>query len=126
MLTMSTGPMASGAHRLTGKPEDGAAKLYYFGARHYDPQIGRFIGRDPAKDGPNWYAYVSMNPIACVDHDGLREAMGADLREERDLCQQERFASQATDAFVNAALDMAETRFGTFTAPVTQARYGIR
>jgi len=106
---MSTGPMAAGVHRFTGKPEDGATEFYYFGARYYDPEVGRFISRDPAKDGLNWYAYVSMNPIARVDHDGLREAMGADLGEERELGQQERLASQATAAFVNAALDMAES-----------------
>ncbi|MEA4883918.1 MAG: RHS repeat-associated core domain-containing protein [Clostridia bacterium] len=109
LLAMSTGPMASGAHRFTGKPEDGATELYYFGARHYDPRVGRFISRDPVRQELNWYAYVSMNPIAHVDHDGLREAMGADLREERELRQQERLASQVTGAFVNAALDMAES-----------------
>ena len=33
LLTVSTGPMAAGAHRFTGKPEDEATELYYFGAR---------------------------------------------------------------------------------------------
>jgi hypothetical protein len=33
LVATSTGPLASGAHRFTGKPEDGAIGLYYFGAR---------------------------------------------------------------------------------------------
>ncbi len=70
LLTMSTGPMAAGAHRFTGKPEDEAAELYHFGARYYDPVIGRFTSRDPAKDGLNWYSYCRQNPLAYVDPDG--------------------------------------------------------
>jgi RHS repeat-associated protein len=65
LLAVSTGPMASGAHRFTGKPEDGATKLYYFGARYYDPEVGRFISRDPARQGPNWYIYCGNPRSAC-------------------------------------------------------------
>ena len=32
--------------RYTGKPEDKATGLYYYGARYYDPTIGRFITED--------------------------------------------------------------------------------
>jgi RHS repeat-associated protein len=62
LLAMSTGPMASGAHRFTGKPEDEATGLYYFGARYYDPEVGRFTGRDPICYGLNWYSYCSLSP----------------------------------------------------------------
>ncbi|MCL6592205.1 MAG: RHS repeat-associated core domain-containing protein [Firmicutes bacterium] len=40
------------------------------GARFYDPEIGRFISQDPAKDGLNWYTYCDNNPINRVDPDG--------------------------------------------------------
>ena len=30
--------------------------LMLLGHRYYDPSIGRFITKDPAKDGRNWYA----------------------------------------------------------------------
>jgi len=40
LVATSTGPLASGAHRFTGKPEDGAIGFYYFGARYYDPRWG--------------------------------------------------------------------------------------
>jgi len=67
---MSTGPMAAGVHRFTGKPEDGATEFYYFGARYYDPEVGRFISRDPAKDGLNWYVYCLNSPLRYIDPDG--------------------------------------------------------
>lgn len=37
-----------GNYKFTGKEKD-ATGLYYFGARYYDPAIGRFITRDPVK-----------------------------------------------------------------------------
>jgi len=70
LLAMSTGSMAAGAHRFTGKPEDEATELYYFGARYYDPEVGRFISRDPAKDGLNWYVYCLNSPLRYIDPDG--------------------------------------------------------
>jgi hypothetical protein len=44
--------------------------LYYFNARYMDPEIGRFISRDPAMDGANWYVYCRNNPLKYVDPDG--------------------------------------------------------
>ena len=42
-------PAASGnSHWYTGKPYDSAMGLSYFGARYYDPVVGRFMGVDPA------------------------------------------------------------------------------
>ena len=39
----------SGDNRLwfSGKPQDEATGLSYYGARHYDPVVGRFMGIDP-------------------------------------------------------------------------------
>ncbi|MDO8662137.1 MAG: RHS repeat-associated core domain-containing protein [Candidatus Omnitrophota bacterium] len=47
--------------------------LSYFGARYYDPKIGRFITQDPSgmSDGPNLYLYVKNNPVNFVDAWGL-------------------------------------------------------
>lgn len=47
--------------------------LIYFGARYYDPRIGRFISADPSgmSDGPNLYIYCRNNPINLVDLWGL-------------------------------------------------------
>jgi RHS repeat-associated protein len=47
--------------------------LTYFGARYYDPRIGRFITPDPLGfiDGPNLYVYVNNNPVNLIDPWGL-------------------------------------------------------
>ncbi|MCK4261399.1 MAG: RHS repeat-associated core domain-containing protein, partial [Halanaerobiales bacterium] len=44
--------------------------LYYFNARYYDPNLGRFISEDPMKDGANWYSYCANNPLKYVDPTG--------------------------------------------------------
>ncbi|WP_041607605.1 RHS repeat domain-containing protein [Halobacteroides halobius] len=59
------------SYRFTGKEFDGMTGLYYYGARYYDPTIGRFITEDPIQDGWNWYVYCRNNPLRYVDLDGL-------------------------------------------------------
>jgi RHS repeat-associated protein len=57
--------------RYTGKEFDSDTGLYYFNARWYDPDLGRFISEDPIKDGANWYAYVGNRPLVSTDPTGL-------------------------------------------------------
>ena len=45
--------------------------LQLLGHRYYDPSTGRFLTRDPIKDGRNWYGYCKNNPIKSVDPRGL-------------------------------------------------------
>ena len=59
-------------YRFTGKEFDKLTGLYYYGARYYDPTIGRFIGEDPVKDGWNWFVYCSNNPVRYIDSVGLK------------------------------------------------------
>ena len=47
------------------------ASLVMMGHRYFDPRTGRFISRDPIKDGNNWYAYCDNNPINRTDPLGL-------------------------------------------------------
>ena len=54
---------------FTGKELD--SDLYYFGARYYDSNTGRFTSVDPVKDN-HAYSYVSNNPIMLVDPSGLQ------------------------------------------------------
>jgi RHS repeat-associated protein len=60
----------------TGKDDDSTG-LYYFGARYYDPQNGRWIERDlkgGVLENPaslNRYVYCYNNPLLYVDPDGL-------------------------------------------------------
>ena len=52
---------------FTGKELDEG--LYYFGARYYDPNIGKFTSVDPVKSEPP-YQYVKNNPMNLIDPDG--------------------------------------------------------
>jgi RHS repeat-associated protein len=56
---------------FTGKEEDESG-LYYFGARYYDDNLGRFSSVDPVA-GNHPYSYVSNNPMNLVDPDGMEE-----------------------------------------------------
>jgi RHS repeat-associated protein len=63
------------SYKYTDKEKD-TTGLYYFEARYYDPEIGRFISVDPGKDGDNWYAYCRNNPVKYVDPNGLQVYVG--------------------------------------------------
>ena len=57
-------------YTFTDKEQDGS-DWFYFGARYYDPELGRFLSVDPLEDGLNWYAYCNGNPVKYVDPNGL-------------------------------------------------------
>jgi len=63
----------------TGREYDRETKLYYYRARYYDPESGRFISEDPLgfEAGVNFYAYVNNNPVNRNDPTGL-EYVGFD------------------------------------------------
>jgi RHS repeat-associated protein len=57
----------------TGREWDTVAGLYYYRARYYDPQVGRFLSEDPIgfDGGINFYTYVRNNPVNRTDPLGL-------------------------------------------------------
>jgi RHS repeat-associated protein len=63
-------------NRYTGQVFDDETGLYYYGARYYDPELGRFIQPDtivPYPDDPqtlNRYSYVNNNPLKYTDPTG--------------------------------------------------------
>lgn len=65
-----------GEYDFTGKKISQDTGLLYFGARWYDPEVGRFISVDPVKDGMNWYAYCYNNPVKNIDPNGLEVYVG--------------------------------------------------
>jgi RHS repeat-associated protein len=63
-------------YRFTGQPEEASLGLYDYGARWYDPRLGRFISPDslvPDKGNPQGldrYAYTLNNPLRYTDPSG--------------------------------------------------------
>jgi RHS repeat-associated protein len=69
-IVSQTGTVASvNPYRYAGYRYDEATGLYYLMARYYDPEVGRFISKDPVFQN-NMYVYASNNPIMYVDPDG--------------------------------------------------------
>lgn len=66
--------IATGNNLLfTGRELDRGTGLYYYRARFYDAEIGRFVQEDPIgfSGGINKFAYVGNNPINANDPMGL-------------------------------------------------------
>jgi len=61
---------------FTSAPQNPSSGLVDFGSRHYDPELGRFLGIDPVpvvasnSQTFNRYAYAYNNPFGYVDPDG--------------------------------------------------------
>ena len=77
---------------FTGQRLDSTG-LYYYNARYYDPQIGRFISADTVVQNPanpqtlNRYSYCINNPLKYIDpsgHDQVITTIGDDVYEIRD------------------------------------------
>lgn len=89
-------PREKTRHRFTGQYLDDDTGLYYFGARYYDPHLGRFISPDPlylsdpercvtTPIGCGLYAYASNNPMAFIDPTGLKATVAGDEAYRRQV-----------------------------------------
>lgn len=60
-------------YTFAGREWDKEIGLYYYRARYYDAEVGRFIEKDPAGSsaGVNLYLYAKANPIRYADPFGL-------------------------------------------------------
>jgi RHS repeat-associated protein len=63
---------SNNALSYTGRERD-ANSLYYYRARYYDPEMGRFLSEDSLgfEAGINFYAYVNNNPLSFNDPTGM-------------------------------------------------------
>jgi RHS repeat-associated protein len=80
------GPLAYTRYRYTGREIDADTGLYYYRARWYDSQVGRFITEDPIgfRGGDvNLYGYVWQNPLNFRDPRGL-DGWGNDVADWMD------------------------------------------
>jgi len=68
-------------HHFTDQYRDDETDLYYYGARYYNPKVGRFIQPDsiiPGEDNPqafNRYSYVFNNPVNAIDPSGNKPSV---------------------------------------------------
>ncbi len=71
----SSSPTSGAAFRYTGRRLDPETGLYYYRARYYSPQLGRFLQTDPVgyKADLDLYAYVGNDPVDRTDPSGNTE-----------------------------------------------------
>ena len=55
---------------FSGKYYDRDAGLIYFGARHYSPELGKWLTPDPMHQSPDPYLYCLGDPENFIDPDG--------------------------------------------------------
>ncbi|MHA6287165.1 RHS repeat-associated core domain-containing protein [Maricaulis sp. CAU 1757] len=67
------GDEAGNPFRYTGRRFDAETGLYYYRARYYDADLGRFLQVDPVGYADQWnlYAYVGNNPLNATDPTGM-------------------------------------------------------
>ena len=70
--TSSSGSLTN-PFQYTARESDPETGLYYYRARYYDQNVGRFLSQDPIGfyPGVNFYAYVDNSPISLLDPLGL-------------------------------------------------------
>jgi RHS repeat-associated protein len=66
-----SGGATTNSYTYTGRETDGLG-LYYYRARYYNPQLGRFLSEDPIgfQGGIDLYAYADDDPIENTDANG--------------------------------------------------------
>ena len=67
-LTASTGSLVN-PFQYTARESDTETGLYYYRARYYDPNTGKFLSEDPTKFGAglNFYTYTGNDPAGFRD-----------------------------------------------------------
>lgn len=74
IATGGSNPTLPNPFRFTGREWDAESGLYFYRARYYDPQIGRFLSQDPlhlTAIGLHPYAYAQNSPLIYADPLGL-------------------------------------------------------
>jgi RHS repeat-associated protein len=86
VLSSSTGSVAN-SFRYTAREFDQDTGLYYYRARYYSSETGRFLSEDPAAfaAGLNFYSYVRNSPAMWVDPFGLEEGSASNLKKRNNI-----------------------------------------
>ena len=88
------------------------------GNRYYDDSTGRFLSRDPAQAGENWYAYCHDNAPNEVDAQGLNPQTGP---------RSGVFENHTKDQYIAAVGDIGDGNIAVFVIPpgYTSIKNGI-
>jgi RHS repeat-associated protein len=109
-------------HNYTGQYEDQETELYYYKARYYDPELGRFISADPLyleemdKRGVdalelNIFLYVKDSPTSYVDPDGKNKQHAQFIGYMRaGIVDLAHFAKYQAKRFQQVALGVGDSR----------------
>jgi RHS repeat-associated protein len=77
-------------YRYTGKERDEETGLYYHGARHLAPWLGRWTSADPILRPASNYSYAANSPIIKNDPDGRDPGGGGDATKTTEQMQAEK------------------------------------
>lgn len=89
-LIAKIGPMADvNLYRWSSKETHTLGGIYYYGYRFYDPNLQRWLNKDPIglAGGRNMYAFVGNNPISRVDPFGQQAAVQLELDLDIELIE---------------------------------------
>jgi RHS repeat-associated protein len=91
----SAAEVSTKRYRYTGKERDNETGLYYHGARHCAPWLGRWTAPDPAglRVSSNLFAYANCNPVRMNDPTGLQ---GTDITNPKKNAQDPQTQADAT------------------------------
>ena len=72
--------------RFSSEYYDSETALVYYNYRYYDPQLGRWLSRDPIQELGGWNLYVMLknNPASGIDKLGLHKCPPEDLKDLAD------------------------------------------
>lgn len=73
--------------QYTAREFDSETHLYYYRARYYDPQVGRFMSEDPARFrvGINFFKYAQNDPQDFNDPTGLYALQGFTAEQQVEM-----------------------------------------